>query len=998
MTPERWQQIRDLLHSAVQLDVAERPAFLDQHCSNDPALRQELDKLLAVEGELDSSFLESSAVEQLASHLSSSPSSNRLATGTTLGRYEILGLIGAGGMGEVYRARDTQLPRTVAIKVLPADLSSDPVRRQRFEREAHAISTLQHPNICTLHDVGSQEGTDFLVMEYLEGETLAACLQKRALSLDQTLRYGTEVADALDAAHRRGIVHRDLKPGNIFLTTHGEAKVLDFGLAKLGEDPPSADTPTVTADELKVLTTPGVAMGTAAYMSPEQARGEELDARSDVFSLGAVLYEMATGRMAFPGRTSALVFKAILDETPPALTQVKPSLPEQLDEIVGKALEKDRDLRYQSAADLRTDLKRLRRDSTSGVVVTKGAGAPTGSAELQQGAWSRKKWLALSVAVLVLVAIAGLRNYSLRRPSPASPFEAFTVMQLTDTGKYQQVAISPDGKYVLSVVKESGKQSVWLKHIPTNSTTQVMAAGSREYLAPSFSADGNYLYFLSNDPDPNALPAIVRTPVFGGVPQVVARNVASNVAFSPDKEHIAFVRCDFSHRKCQIVLTKVDGTSETLLKGGSFEGAMFLALTQGASDSGFPHAQWSPDGKYLAVPVFGYAPASILLIEISSGQNKSIAPTNERTYSALAWSPDGHGLFVLYQTFLGANGQIGYVSFPTGEFRKLTNDTNSYVGLSLSADGKTIATVQTKVVRSFYLIPSSGTSDRSPVPTFQQDKNYRSPTFARDGEMYVAGVGKLMRMRFDGSQIAELVSDPGSNFMMPSACWDSNARTTVRLPDPRYVVYARSGTRSDEIWRSGPDGSNPIRLSSGKRDETPQCSPDGNDVFYADFDTDEVKRVPVQGGIPEVIPGSKVGNGTIMLGSIAVSPNGKMMARLCSAQEGGIARTKIALFPLGVGINPPVRLLDTILPGTENSNELYFTADGHALLYEVTKDGAENIWMHPLDGRAGHLITNFSTEEAAGFRLSPNGKNILLARRHNDSDIVLLRDTGRAQQ
>jgi eukaryotic-like serine/threonine-protein kinase len=286
-----------------------------------------------------------------------------LAQGSRLGPYEILAPLGAGGMGEVYRASDTRLERAVAIKVIPLHLSADAVRRQRFEREARAISALQHPNICTLYDIGHQDGTDYLVMEFLEGETLASCLARGALSIEQTLRYGIEVADALDTAHRRGIVHRDLKPGNIMVTAHGECKVLDFGLAKLSEDASTSDAETITRPE--VLTSPGVALGTVAYMSPEQVRGEDLDARTDIFSLGTVLYEMAAGKLPFLGKTSGLVFKAILDETPSAPTHLNPALPTQLDDIVSKALEKDRELRYQSAAELRTDLKRVKRDTDS---------------------------------------------------------------------------------------------------------------------------------------------------------------------------------------------------------------------------------------------------------------------------------------------------------------------------------------------------------------------------------------------------------------------------------------------------------------------------------------------------------------------------------------------------------------------------------------------------------------------------------------------------------
>ena len=268
-------------------------------------------------------------------------------------------------MGEVSRARDTRLERTVAIKVLPADLSGDPDRRERFDREARAISSLNHPHICILHDVGIQDGTSFLVMEYLEGETLAARLSKGPLPIDQVLRYAIEIADALDAAHTAGIVHRDLKPANIFITKRGQTKVLDFGLAKLAQDNRTAD---LAADDNGPtlndvpLTNPGTALGTVAYMSPEQARGENLDAQSDLFSFGVVLYEMAAGRPAFSGKTTAMIFNEILNKNPTPPARLNPAVPPKLDEIIDRCLEKDRELRYHSAADMRANLKRVQRD------------------------------------------------------------------------------------------------------------------------------------------------------------------------------------------------------------------------------------------------------------------------------------------------------------------------------------------------------------------------------------------------------------------------------------------------------------------------------------------------------------------------------------------------------------------------------------------------------------------------------------------------------------
>jgi len=316
-------------------------------------------------------------------------------------------------MGEVYRARDTRLDRIVAVKILPSHLSDNPDARQRFEREARAISSLSHPHICHLYDVGSQDGTDFLVMEYLDGETLAARLVKGSLPTEQVLQYGIDVADALDTAHRRGIVHRDVKPGNIFVTVHGECKVLDFGLAKLEQEVgPEAATVAIVSQQL--LTSPGTAIGTVCYMSPEQARGENLDARTDIFSLGAVLYEMVTGKLAFAGKTAAMVFKAILDETPPPPTSVNPQVPAQLDQIVGKALEKDRDLRYQSVADLRTDLKRLRRETESG----RNLGTNPPSQPRVANAWSpsgRKILYASVIAVVLVVLVFALRSDRVRQ-------------------------------------------------------------------------------------------------------------------------------------------------------------------------------------------------------------------------------------------------------------------------------------------------------------------------------------------------------------------------------------------------------------------------------------------------------------------------------------------------------------------------------------------------------------------------------------------------------
>jgi Serine/threonine protein kinase len=901
----------------------------------------------------------------------------KLSPSTKLKHYEIRKLLGKGGMSEVYLAEDTKLGRQVAVKIL--DRRDDREKLRRFRQEAKAISALNHPNILTIHEFDQTEDFYFIVSEYVKGETLREFLKKGLPPLDEALDISVQIGNALAAAHELGIVHRDIKPENIMILPDGYVKVLDFGLAKLlrPETPFEnlADAPTASV----IQTAAGLILGTVNYMSPEQLRGQEVDERTDIWSAGAVLYEMLAGEKPFTGETVSDTIAAILHQPLPELTDI----PEEIEALTAKALSKQKEDRFENAREFVKELKAAKnlsqsrsaarfspRHLRSAQTTTETKNVSVAIKNLSEIISTKpKSSLFLLLLLLGLIFSAGaLTIYFLQDGRVRTPKNA-KFERLSTAGNTINAALSPDGRFIAYIQDENNRQSLWLRQTEEAAGKELYSPEKGVFGNLTFAPDGSWIFFTRFVGSSSG--TLYRIPILGGSHQEILHDVDSAISFSPDGKSFAFLRSKPDKGIDHLIVASADGTQERVV--AEKKKPFFFVKNQRES------LDWSPDGKSIAVP-FGKIGdgefMSIAEIDIETGREREITSRRWSNVGRVVWSKNRDVLFFTATDPQGDLFQILELDRKNGTTQNLSNEITDFYNISLDGDStKLLATTRER--NSVISVAETVSPDQTKPLVGGGYDGIGGLAYTGDGRIVFVslegGNSNIWVMNEDGSNRRQLTFDKASD--------DS----PVVSRDNKTIVFVSKRTGTSHLWRMNFDGGELRQLTNKGGESFPQITPDGRWVIFS-MNTDgrsTLWRVPIEGGEPEQITGEQTR-------WAAVSPDGKTIACLSRETE-PTSPIKLSLLDFETGkFIKSFDFAGEVAPGF--SPTLRWTADGKSIVFIGTRDGISNIFAQPVTGGAPQKLTDFSADRIFSFDISPDGKKIALARGVMRNNLLLVRD------